>query len=91
MCPWLSFAFLLALVLPMGDAVAAESAYPARPIRIVVVYPAGGGIDIVTRAVGAKLTEWWRIPIVIDNRPDAGTTVGTALAAKAAPDGLRFS
>ena len=81
------FILLTGLAWPTHESAAAAGDYPDRPIRDVVVYPAGGGIDIVTRAVGAKLNDWWRIPLVIDNRAGAGTTVGTALVAKAAPDG----
>jgi tripartite-type tricarboxylate transporter receptor subunit TctC len=61
--------------------------YPAKPIRVIVVYPAGGGIDVVIRAVGAKLAESWPVSFVIDNRPGAGTTLGAALAARAPSDG----
>jgi len=83
-------AFILALggavmILP-ATAAAAES-FPTRPIRLVVPYPAGGGTDIVGRILGQKLHESLGQPIVIDNRGGAGGTIGTALAAKSAPDG----
>jgi tripartite-type tricarboxylate transporter receptor subunit TctC len=74
-----------AMILPAA-AVAAET-FPSRPIRLVVPYPAGGGTDIVGRVLGQKLHESLGQPVVIDNRGGAGGTLGTALAAKAAPDG----
>jgi tripartite-type tricarboxylate transporter receptor subunit TctC len=82
-------AFILALggavmILP---ATAAAESFPTRPIRLVVPYPAGGGTDIVGRILGQKLHESLGQPIVIDNRGGAGGTIGTALAAKSAPDG----
>jgi tripartite-type tricarboxylate transporter receptor subunit TctC len=66
---------------------AAPVDYPTKPIRLVVVYPPGGGIDILARSMGQQLVEAWGVPIVVDNRPGAGTTIGAATAAKAAPDG----
>ncbi len=61
--------------------------YPARPIRLIVPYPPGGGNDTLARIFGQKLTERWNQQIVIDNRPGAGTTIGATIASKAAPDG----
>ncbi|GAA4334415.1 tripartite tricarboxylate transporter substrate binding protein [Pigmentiphaga soli] len=69
-----------------GAAVAADS-YPSKPIRIVVVYPPGGGIDIIAREMGKKLTDVWGVPVVVENRPGAGTTLGANAVAKSAPDG----
>src|ERR1700724_3878976 len=65
----------------------ATEPFPTRPIRLIVPYPAGGGTDIVGRVVGQKLHESLGQPVVIDNRGGAGGTIGTALAAKSAPDG----
>jgi tripartite-type tricarboxylate transporter receptor subunit TctC len=75
-----------AATMTRASAVAAEP-YPARPIRLIVPYPAGGGTDIVGRILGQKLHESLGQPIVIDNRGGAGGTIGTAVAAKSAPDG----
>ena len=62
-------------------------AYPDRPIRLIVPYPPGGGNDTLARMFGAKLTEAWGQQVIVDNRGGAGTTIGTALAARAVPDG----
>jgi tripartite-type tricarboxylate transporter receptor subunit TctC len=61
--------------------------YPNRPIKQIVPYPPGGGVDIVTRIVGAKWQEVLGQPIVVENRSGAGGVVGTDFASKAAPDG----
>ena len=61
--------------------------YPSRPIRVIVPFAPGGGLDISTRLIGQKLTEMWRQNIVVDARPGAATIVGTEIAAKAVPDG----
>lgn len=78
----------------MACAAAASSAfaqgtanYPARPIRMIVPFAPGGGLDISTRLIGHKLTESWGQNIVVDSRPGAATIVGTEIASKAAPDG----
>ena len=75
----------LALVLPVVAASAAE--YPERAVRVIVTFPAGGGTDIVARMVFQKVAESSGATFVIDNRGGAGGTIGTDLAAKAAPDG----
>ena len=61
--------------------------YPERPIRLIVPYPAGGGVDIVARAVSGSLGERLGQSIVVDNRPGAGSVIGVDLAAKAQADG----
>ena len=61
--------------------------YPSRPIRVIVPFAPGGGLDITTRLIGQKLTEKWGQNIVVDTRPGAATIVGTEIASKAAPDG----
>lgn len=61
--------------------------YPSGPIRVIVPYPPGGGTDILARHIGQKLNEAWGVPVLVDNRGGASGTIGTALAAKAAPDG----
>lgn len=77
------------LVLPIAILVsaAALAEYPERPIRLIVSYPPGGGTDVTARAIAPKLSELLGRQILIDNRPGAGSTIGTDLVAKAAPDG----
>ena len=62
-------------------------AYPARAIRIIVPFPAGGTSDILSRAVGQKLTEQWKQPVIVDNRPGASANIGAELLVKSPPDG----
>src|SRR3546814_105232 len=66
---------------------AAESTYPNKPITIVVPFSPGGGTDALARAVGARLQEQMGTPVIVDNRPGAGGTIGAAFAANSAPDG----
>ena len=65
----------------------AQAPYPNRPIRLVVPFPAGGATDIFARAVSAKLGERLGTTVVVDNKPGAGGSIGSDIAAKAAPDG----
>lgn len=66
---------------------AADSAYPERPVRVIVTFPAGGGTDIVARMVFQNVAERSGASFVIDNRGGAGGTIGTDLAAKSPADG----
>lgn len=61
--------------------------YPAKPIRIVVPYPAGGGIDVLSRLIGARLAQRFNQAVVIENKPGAGTIVAAESVARATPDG----
>jgi tripartite-type tricarboxylate transporter receptor subunit TctC len=61
--------------------------YPARPVRIVVPFPPSGAADLLTRALGKRLSESWSQPVVADNRPGAGGNIGAEAVAKSAPDG----
>ena len=76
------------LVLSTGTAVA--QAWPAKPIRIVVPFPAGGSTDIVGRLLADKLSQSLGQAVVVDNRAGAGGTSGSDVAAKSAPDGYTF-
>jgi tripartite-type tricarboxylate transporter receptor subunit TctC len=76
--------FLLALV---GFGAAAQTGYPAKPVRFIVPSAAGGGTDIIARALAQKLSESLGAQFVVDNRPGAGQMIGIELAAKSSPDG----
>src|SRR5881397_3429506 len=75
----------LALALFAGAAVA--QAYPAKPIRLIVPFPPGGGTDIAARTVANKLSETLRWTFVIENKPGAGGNLGVEQAVKSPPDG----
>ncbi len=70
-----------------GTAVASESAYPSKPVRLVVPFPPGGGADNLARLVMPRVAQLLGQPIVIDNKPGAGGNVGAEVVARAAPDG----
>ncbi len=76
----------IAVVFCAGQ-VAAAQPYPAKPVRLIVPYPPGGATDIVARAMSTKLTASLDQQFIVDNRPGGGQKIGTALAAKAPPDG----
>ena len=79
---------LAALACALGaPAVQAQSAYPSKPIRMIVPFPPGGGTDILARLVSSKLTEVNKWTVVADNKPGAGGTIGITEAVKAAPTG----
>jgi tripartite-type tricarboxylate transporter receptor subunit TctC len=80
-----AFVVLLAGALPAWPA--AAQTFPAKPVRIIVAFPPGGGVDIVARTMGPRLTELWRQPVVVENRPGASGVIGTEAAARSAPDG----
>ena len=66
---------------------ALPQAYPAKPIRLVVPYPAGGGTDIMARILATQLAQSWGQPVLVDNKPGASGMLGNDIVAKAAPDG----
>jgi tripartite-type tricarboxylate transporter receptor subunit TctC len=80
-------ALLLAAAACAAPATAPAQAYPAKPIRFIVPFAPGGGNDILGRVLAAKLHESFGVPVVVENRGGAGGTIGTEIAAKAAPDG----
>jgi len=63
------------------------NAFPTKPVRLIVPFPPGGATDIIGRLVAAKMQAVWGQSVVVENRPGAGTVVGTDLVAKSAPDG----
>ena len=69
---------------------AGAQAYPSKPVRVVVPFPAGGVVDILTRAVTDKITANWGTPIVVEPRPGAGASIGADAVATSAPDGHTY-
>src|SRR4051812_11758563 len=61
--------------------------YPNRPIHIIVPYAPGGTTDVAARLVGQWLSDRWGQPVIVENRPGAGTNIGTEAVVRAAPDG----
>ena len=78
---------VLAQLVLVSAAFAQDTDYPTRPIRHIVQFPPGGGVDVATRIVTARWTELLGQPILVENIPGAGGTVGTDRAARAAADG----
>ena len=75
------------LVLLMSALCAGAQTYPNKPIRLVVPYPPGGGTDLLARIVGQKLAGALGQPVIVENKPGAGTIIGVEAVAKCAPDG----
>jgi tripartite-type tricarboxylate transporter receptor subunit TctC len=79
--PW-----ILAVLL-LSSSVAAAQGYPERAVRVLVGYPPGGGTDLVARLVAQPLSERWKQPVVVENRPGANAIIATEAVVKAKPDG----
>ena len=75
-------------VLVLACAVATAQTFPNGQLRIISPYPPGGGTDVLGRVIAQRYTERFNQPAIVDNRPGANGTIGTAFVAKAAPDGL---
>lgn len=90
---WRSVPVLLAMIAWSLAAQAAQapakdaSAYPARPVRIIVPFAPGGPTDLMARLIGARLAEQWGQPVIVDNRPGGSANIGIGIAAKALADG----
>jgi len=84
--PFVRSMFAAAVLILLSLAAQAQ-VYPARPVRLIVPYPAGGGTDFFARAVGAQLAVQFDQPVVVENRPGAATIIGAEAVAKSAPDG----
>src|SRR5438270_11667813 len=83
---WVSVAATVLVAAYLSPTVQAQS-FPERPVQIITPYAAGGGLDIITRTLAQKLTTLWGKQVLVDNKPGAGSTLGTAIAAKAPKDG----
>jgi tripartite-type tricarboxylate transporter receptor subunit TctC len=77
-------------VLAFASAGAIAQSYPVKPVRMVVPFPPGGGVDVVARGFSQKYSEGWGQPVVIDNRPGAGGNIGADAVAKSSPDGYNL-
>jgi tripartite-type tricarboxylate transporter receptor subunit TctC len=82
---WLA-AGAVALVMLAAPALAQQK-YPSKPVTLVVPYPPGGSNDTFARELGKKLSDAWKIPVIIDNRPGAGGSIGAATVSRAPADG----
>jgi tripartite-type tricarboxylate transporter receptor subunit TctC len=76
-----------AAALPVAPSAQAQSVFPSRPVRLVNPYSPGGSVDLVGRAVAQGLTEIWGQQVIVDNRPGAGTQIGTEVVVRAEPNG----
>ena len=81
---------LCALLFAAHAAMSADN-YPDKALRFMVPFPPGGGTDGLARILGAKLTDYWGYPVIIDNRGGAQGNIGTAAGAKSAPDGYTLT
>ncbi len=79
--------FLLLFLLSITSGVTFTQDYPTRPVRMIEPFGAGGGPDVIARAVSPKLSELWGQPVTVENHPGAGSTAAPALVAKSPPDG----
>ncbi len=67
--------------------VSAQQKFPNKPVTIVVPYPPGGSNDTFARELGKRLSDTWKVPVIIENKPGAGGSIGATIVSKAAPDG----
>jgi len=79
--------FALAALVALSAGLVQAQAYPSRPIRLIVPWPPGGGVDTAARMIAEPLAQRLGQPIVVDNKPGAAGNIGTAAAAKEKPDG----
>jgi len=78
--------FVLALLLGIAGSAFAQN-YPTKQVTVIVPFSAGGSVDVVARTLGKRMSEAWRQPVVVVNRPGASGNIGAALVSRAAPDG----
>jgi tripartite-type tricarboxylate transporter receptor subunit TctC len=83
---WFRTAAVAAFIVAAAAAASAQS-FPSRPVRIFVPYPAGGGVDVLTRTLGDVVSKQWGQSVVVENRPGAGGVIASQAVVTAAPDG----
>lgn len=81
------FRFLIGLWLVLGGLPAAAQDYPSHPIKLIVGFPPGGGVDLVARLIGQEMSRSLHQPIIVESKPGAAGTIGAAFVAKSDPDG----
>ncbi len=81
----------IALMAGAAGAASVQAAFPEKPVRMIVSFAAGGPNDFIARVISQKLTEYWGLPVIVDNRPGAGGNIGSELAAKAPADGYTLT
>ena len=86
----LAAALAFATVAIVPATAVAQGDYPIRPVKIVVSFTAGGTTDVIARHVAAKLTERWKQPVIVENKPGAGGTLGTDYLASQPADGYNL-
>jgi len=85
--PLEAFFFALSFLVLLAGPASAQEAWPSRPVRIIVPFPAGGVADLLPRLVGQKLSEKWGQPVIVENKAGAAGNIGMGEGARAAPDG----
>lgn len=75
------------LLSPGSASAQADASWPTKPVRLIVTFSPGGGADLTGRILGARLSEVWKQPVLIQNRPGGGGSIGAELAARSTPDG----
>jgi tripartite-type tricarboxylate transporter receptor subunit TctC len=85
--PLEAFFFALSFLVLLAGPASAQEAWPSRPVRIIVPFPAGGVADLLPRLVGHKLSEKWGQPVIVENKAGAAGNIGMGEGARAAPDG----
>src|SRR5690349_22229810 len=83
---WVRAAVAALAMLAVSDVASAQS-FPSKPVRLLVPYPAGGAVDVLTRTLGDVVSKTWGQPVVVENRPGAGGVIASQALASAPPDG----
>jgi tripartite-type tricarboxylate transporter receptor subunit TctC len=82
--------FVFGLIAALMGSTALAQTYPSKPVRLIVTYPPAGSSDLMGRILGQKLAELWGQPVIVENKPGAGGSIGMDYAAHQPPDGYSF-